>query len=276
MPRAASKGDDRNLGGPVKLSQAATRFVASLSGERRKESQAEVHRFARWFGADRPIGDLRAYDVELYAKSLGAGTPDVVRRAEIIRSFLTFAKKERLTSANLAPALRLSKAPQAGSGSVAPPPKKTQLTEEGHASLQGELRALKAQRPLVAEELRVARQDKDVRENAPLDAALDRQAHIEARIRELDALLKHAEILGGGADSGNKAHLGCTLLVRDLASGGSMRYTLVSPSEVSPAQGKISVASPVGKALIERVVGDEVEVLVPAGIVRFRIEEISG
>jgi hypothetical protein len=113
MPRGASKGDDRNLGGPVKLSQAATRFVASLSGERRKESQAEVHRFARWFGADRPIGDLRAYDVELYAKSLGAGTPDVMRRAEIIRSFLTFAKKERLTSANLAPALRLSKAPQA-------------------------------------------------------------------------------------------------------------------------------------------------------------------
>jgi transcription elongation factor GreA len=64
--------------------------------------------------------------------------------------------------------------------------------------------------------------------------------------------------------------------VRDLASGASVRYTLVSPSEVSPGQGKISVASPVGKALIERVVGDEVEVLVPAGILRFRIEEISG
>jgi len=251
-------------------------FVASLPSEVRQDCQAEVHRFARWFGADRPIAELRAYDVELFAKSLGAGTPDAVRRAEVVRSFLTFAKKERLTSTNLATALRLSKSPKPGGTVVARRLKKTQLTEEGHASLNAELVTLKEQRPVIAEELRLARLDKDVRENAPLDAALDRQGHLEARIRELDALLKHAEVIGGGADSGSKAHLGCTLQVRDLASGAAVRYTLVSPSEVSPAQGKISVASPVGRALIERAVGDEVEVLVPAGILRFRIEEISG
>ncbi len=276
MPRGRSKSEDRNLGEPVKVSQGAARYIASLPGETRKDSQAEVHRFARWFGADRAIGDLRGHDIDLYAQSLGPATPDVLRRAEAVRSFLAFARKEGLTATNLASHLRLRKSPRPSSGTAARPPKRTQLTKEGHANLQGELQALKAQRPLVSEELRVARLDKDVRENAPLDAALDHQAHIEARIRELDTLLKHAEVLGGGTDSGNKAHLGCTLLVRDLASGGSMRYTLVSPSEVSPAQGKISVASPVGKALIERVVGDEVEVLVPAGIVRFRIEEISG
>jgi transcription elongation factor GreA len=276
MAEGASEADKRSMGEPVKLSQAAARFVASLSGEARKDSQAEVHRFARWFGADRPIGDLRGHDIDLYAQSLGPATADVLRRADVVRSFLSFAKKEGLTATNLASHLRLRKSPQSATTTVAPPPKRTQLTEEGHASLQEELKALKEQRPAVAEELRVARLDKDVRENAPLDAALDRQAHIEARIRELETLLKHAEVVGGGADSGSKAHLGSTLVVRDLASGGAMRYTLVSPSEVSPAQGKISVASPVGKALIERAVGDEVEVLVPAGILRFRIEEISG
>ena len=277
MAQGAAEADSRRSGEPLKLSQAAARFVASLSGGARQETQAEVYRFVRWFGAERPIGELRAYDVELYAKSLGAGTPDVVRRAETVRSFLTFARKERLTSTNLATALRLSKAPQTGTAATtAPPPKKTQLTSEGHASLNAELETLKEQRPAVAEELRRARLDKDVRENAPLDAALERQGHLEARIRELDALLKHAEVIGGGADSGSKAHLGSTLMVRDLASGASLRYTLVSPSEVSPAQGKISVASPVGKALIERAVGDEVEVLVPAGILRLRIEEIIG
>jgi len=277
MSQGAAETDGRSTGEPLKLSQAAAMFVASLPAEVRHGSQAEVHRFARWFGADRAIGDLRAYDVEMYAKSLGVGTPDAVRRAEVVRSFLTFARKERLTSTNLATALRLSKAPQTGSAaSTAPPPKKTQLTSEGHASLHAELATLKEQRPLVAEELRTARLDKDVRENAPLDAALDRQGHMEARIRELETLLKHAEVLGGGAESGSKAHLGSTLQVRDLASGAALRYTLVSPSEVSPAQGKISVASPVGKALIEGVVGDEVEVLVPAGILRLRIEEISG
>jgi len=251
-------------------------FVASLAGEGPQDSQAEVYRFARWFGADRTIGELRGHDIALYAESLGPATPDVVRRAELVRSFLSFARKEGLTATNLAPHLRLRKSTQAAGGTVAPPPKRTQLTEDGYASLHGELEALKEQRPAVAEELRLARLDKDVRENAPLDAALDHQAHIEGRIRELDALLKHADVVGGGSDSTSKAHLGSTLLVRDLASGGSVRYTLVSPSEVSPGQGKISVASPVGKALIERVVGDEVEVLVPAGILRFRIEEISG
>jgi len=276
MARGASEADGRSTGEPLKLSQAAAMFIASLSDEARKGSQAEIHRFARWFGADRAIGDLRGHDVALYADVLGPATPDVLRRAETVRSFLAFARKERLTSTNLAPHLRLRKSPQTASGVAARPPKKTQLTAEGHASLQGELKTLKEQRPVVAEELRLARLDKDVRENAPLNAALDRQGHIEARIRELDTLLKHAEVLGGGADSGSKAHLGCTLLVRDLASGASVRYTLVSPSEVSPGQGKISVASPVGKALIEGVVGDEVEVLVPAGILRFRIEEISG
>ena len=276
MARGASEADGRSTGEPLKLSQAAAMFVASLSGEARKDSQAEVYRFARWFGADRHIADLRGHDIDLYAQSLGPATADVLRRAEAVRSFLSFARKEGLTATNLASHLRLRKSPQSTSATVAPPPKRTQLTEEGHASLQEELKALKGQRPLVSEELRVARLDKDVRENAPLDAALDRQAHLEARIRELDTLLKHAEVMGGGADSGSKAHLGSTLLVRDLASGGSMRYTLVSPSEVSPTQGKISVASPVGKALIERVVGDEVEVLVPAGILRFRIEEVRG
>jgi transcription elongation factor GreA len=251
-------------------------YIATLSGEGRKDSQAEVYRFARWFGADRSISDLRGHDIALYAESLGPGTPDVVRRAEIVRSFLSFARKEGLTATNLAPHLRLRKASRAASAVVARPPKRTQLTKDGYTSLQAELETLKDQRPVLADELRLARLDKDVRENAPLDAALDRQGHIEARIRELDALLKHADVVGAGTDSGSKAHLGSTLLVRDLASGGSVRYTLVSPSEVSPTQGKISVASPVGRALIERVVGDEVEVLVPAGILRFRIEEIRG
>jgi len=277
MSQGAAETDGRSTGEPLKLSQAAAMFIASLPGEVRHVNQAEVHRFARWFGADRPMAELRAYDIELFAKSLGAATPDAVRRAEVVRSFLTFARKERLTSTNLATALRLSKAPVPGrAATTARPPKKTQLTQEGHASLHAELTTLKEQRPAVSEELRTARLDKDVRENAPLDAALDRQGHLEARIRELETLLKHAEVVGGGADSGSKAHLGSTLQVRDLASGAALRYTLVSPSEVSPAQGKISVASPVGKALIERVVGDEVEVLVPAGILRLRIEEIIG
>ena len=84
MSQGAAEPDGRSTGEPLKLSQAAAMFVASLPGEVRHDNQAEVHRFARWFGADRPIGELRGHDVELYAESLGPATPDVVRRAETL------------------------------------------------------------------------------------------------------------------------------------------------------------------------------------------------
>jgi transcription elongation factor GreA len=269
----ASAGSSREV---VSLSQAAALFLSGLSPEVRQESQSEIYRFARWYGADRAVGELRGHDVALYAESLGPATADVVRRAEALRSFLAFAKKGRLTVTNLATHLRLRKSPQGIEGSAATVATPSQLTAEGHSSLSAELESLKGQRPHIAEELRRAMVDKDFRENAPLDAMREHQAHVEGRIRQLETILKHAEVVGGSTAPGAKTHLGSTVILRDLASGAAVRYTLVSPSEVSPSEGKISVASPVGKALINRTVGDEVEVSVPVGRLHYRIEEILG
>lgn len=269
----ASAGSGREV---VSLSRAAVLFLSALAAEVRQESQAEVYRFARWYGADRPIEELRGHDVALYAESLGAATADVLHRAEALRSFLAFAKKEGLTTTNLATHLRLRKSPlntEGGAATAAPP---SQLTAEGHVSLSAELESLKAQRPRIAEELRRAMVDKDFRENAPLDAMRERQAHVEGRIHQLETILKHAEVIGGEMAPGAKTHLGSTVILRDLASGSAVRYTLVSPSEVSPSEGKISIASPVGKAIINRTIGEEVEVSVPVGRLHFRIEEIKG
>jgi len=269
----AAAGSGREV---VSLSQAAALFLSGLAPEVRQESQSEVYRFVRWYGADRPVGELRGHDMALYAESLGTATGDIVRRAEAVRSFLAFAKKEGFTSTNLATHLRLRKSPASAEGGAAPPAAPSQLTVEGHASLSAELEALKAQRPGIAEELRRAMVDKDFRENAPLDAAREHQAHVEGRIRQLETILKHVEVVGGQAAPGAKTHLGSTVILRDLASGSAVRYVLVSPSEVSPAEGKISIASPVGKAILSRTVGEEVEVSAPAGRLRFRIEEIQG
>lgn len=260
----------------VGLSEAAALFLSALAPEVRQESQSEVYRFVRWYGADHPIGELRGHDVALYAESLGPATPDVVRRAEALRSFLAFAKKEGLTTTNLATHLRLRKSSLSIEGGAAMATTPSQLTVKGHASLSAELEALKARRPGIAEELRRAMIDKDFRENAPLDAARERQAHVEGRIQQLEAILKHAQVVGARTAPDAKTHLGSTVILRDLASGSAMRYVLVSPSEVSPAEGKISVASPVGKAILNRTVGEEVEVSVPAGQLHFRIEEIQG
>ncbi len=269
----ASAGSGREV---VSLSQAAALFLSALAPEVRQGSQSEVYRFVRWYGADRPVGELRGHDVALYAESLGVATADVVRRAEALRSFLAFAKKEGLTATNLAAHLRLRKTPPNVEGGAATAATSSQLTAEGHASLSAELESLKAQRPGIAEGLKRAMMDKDFRENAPLDAMRERQAHVEGRIRQLETILKHAEVVGGRRTPGAKAHLGSTVILRDLALGSAVRYTLVSPSEVSPAEGKISIASPVGKALLNRTVGEEVEVSVPAGRLHFRIEEIQG
>jgi transcription elongation factor GreA len=148
------------------------------------------------------------------------------------------------------------------------------MTAEGYAALQQELEALKAQRPLIAEEIRRAALDKDFRENAPLQAAREKQSHLETRIRELESMLRRAVIVDDRGD-GQRVQLGSTVEVRNLNTGATARYTIVGPAEADAKAGKISSASPVGRALLDRREGDEVEVEVPAGPLRLRIERIE-
>jgi transcription elongation factor GreA len=257
----------------VSLLEAATRYVASLDGKARAAAQAEVNRFVRWYGAHRLTAELRGHDVSLYGEEFGAATEEAKRRAEQVRTFLAFLKKQGMTPVSLAPHLRLKKNTRRAVAAFEE--REVELTAEGHGALSEELEALKAQRPHVRDEIRRAMLDKDFRENAPLDAAKDKQAHLEARIREIEAALKHAVIVektGGGS----KVHIGSTVEVTNLTSGAAQRYTVVGENEGNAAAGKISVASPIGRALLARKPGEEVEVSVPAGLLRFRIERIEG
>ncbi|OGO51259.1 MAG: hypothetical protein A2148_09415 [Chloroflexi bacterium RBG_16_68_14] len=162
-------------------------------------------------------------------------------------------------------------------GARGPAPKEVQLSEEEKAKLATELESLKARRPKIVQDIQRAMADKDFRENAPLDAARQQQAHVEGRIRRLETMLAHAVIVQQGvAPSGQVVELGSTVLLRDLRSGAEVTYTVVRPSEVNAAQGRISSESPVGRALRGRRTGDEVEVAVPSGTRRFRIERVEG
>jgi transcription elongation factor GreA len=154
------------------------------------------------------------------------------------------------------------------------------LTLEGKAALEQELDALKAERPRIAAELRAARADGDISENAPLDAAREAQAHLEARIRDLEATLRQAVIDDGGGvapeTSGDAARIGCSVVICNLATGTQLTYQLVNAVEARPGTGRLSVESPVGQALVGRRVGEEVQVAAPSGTVRFRIESVQG
>lgn len=141
--------------------------------------------------------------------------------------------------------------------------------------MRAELTSLLAQRPTIAEEIRLAAHDKDFRENAPLHAAKDKQAHIESRIREIEDNLRNA-VVSDNSSQASRVQLGHSVLLRNLSAGGTLRYTVVGPTEANAGEGKISSAAPVGRALLEQREGAEIEVDAPKGALRFRIESIDG
>jgi transcription elongation factor GreA len=261
----------------VTLGEAVTMFRATLSPEQQQAGQRELNRFVRWYGADRPISGIKAREVGDYGQSISTSVTDPGKMIEPVRSFLSYVKKQNLSEVSLAPHLRVSKAKRGRAArsnvvEVAP----VTLTAAGHASMTAELESLMKERPVVAEQIRLAAADKDVRENAPLDAAKDRQGHLEARIREIEGTLKGASIVGQKRKTDRKAGVGSTVSLTDTKSGEQMTYVLVSPSEADPAEGRLSIASPIGKAVLDREAGAMVEVEAPVGMLRYQIGEIKG
>jgi transcription elongation factor GreA len=199
--------------------------------------------------------------------------------AKHIKDFLTFCYKSNFTETSLAKHIKVRKA---GRRTAARESARAaiDITEEGYQSLLNELEKLKGERVTVAQEISRAAADKDFRENAPLDAARDRQGLMEARIRELEDSVQRARLVdGSGSVSANqrdrRIKLGSIVRLTDPASQEEMVYTLVNASEASPMDFKMSVASPVGKALMDHHAGDEVEVATPRGSLRYRIDGVD-
>ncbi|MEE9324982.1 MAG: transcription elongation factor GreA, partial [Dehalococcoidia bacterium] len=203
---------------------------------------------------------------------------DSLKRLESVRAFLLYAKKEGFTRTNLSINLKVKRSSAKAQGPLKRPAqeKSVPLTAEGRARLLQELESLKQQRVSIVEELRRAAADKDFRENAPLEAARQYQGQTEARIRELEEALRSGTIQPDAGPEGEKVGVGKVVALLDLISGERLHYTLVSPREANPMEGRISVESPVGKALLAKRRGEEVEVSAPAGTLRYRIEEIEG
>jgi len=256
------------------LWEAAAQYADSLKGAARPPSQIEVDRFVEWQGRGQLLRQLRGHDIELYAERMGPANPNSTRRAEQLRAFLLYLKKKDLTETNLAPHLRLRKGGPKTGGAAGRDVGTMELTREGIEALKAELDSLVAQRAGIREEIGRAMLDKDFRENAPLDAAKDKQGHIEARIRDIEATLKRAVVVER-ATLGDRVQVGVTVHVRNLRSGAVNRFTIVGPTESNAADGRISSASPVGRSLIDRSVGDEVDVSAPAGMMRLRVERIG-
>ena len=258
----------------VSLGEAADKFLETVKGSR-QSALAELNRFSRWYGPEKPVKVMRGHDVATYGELMGPATPDTTKRAEVIRSFLEYMKKEGLQDNSLKPHLRLRKSGRSiGVQHQAANQQTVELTAEGVDALKAELELLMHQRLLVREDIKKAMLDKDFRENSPLDAAKDRQGHIEARVREIESMLKRAVIVDEAARTG-RVRVGCVVRVKNAVNGKVMEYSIVGPTEANAANGKISSDSPVGKALLDRVPGDEVEISVPAGTMSLVVESVQ-
>lgn len=154
--------------------------------------------------------------------------------------------------------------------------KKKILTYAGLKALEDELENLKVvKRKEVAAKIKEAREQGDLSENAEYDAAKDEQRDIEARIDELEQILKNAEVVVEDEVDSDKINIGCTVAVYDEEFDEEIEFKIVGSTEANSLQGKISNESPVGKALLGREVGDEVVVETQVGDITYKVLKIE-
>ena len=154
--------------------------------------------------------------------------------------------------------------------------KKVPMTKEGYEKLKKELEHLiKVERPKNIRDIEEARAHGDLSENAEYHAAKERQGHIDAKKRELEFKLAHAQIIDISKLSNEKVVFGTTVTLADTDTGDTKRFTLVGQEEADIKKAKISVQSPVGKALIGHKVGDVVTITTPGKTVEYEIQEIA-
>ena len=152
---------------------------------------------------------------------------------------------------------------------------KVPMLAEGHRKLETEVRQLKMfERPAVIEAIEIARAHGDLSENAEYHAAKERQGQIEAMILDMEDQLSRAMVIDPTTLSGDKVVFGATVTLLD-EDDKQVKYQLVGQVEANATQGRISYASPLGKARIGRTVGEEVEVTTPSGEKYYEIQKLD-
>ena len=146
------------------------------------------------------------------------------------------------------------------------------MTFQGYQRLMEDLKRLKGvERPKVVQDIEEAREHGDISENAEFHAAKERQSLLDVQIRETEDRLARAQVIEIAKLSGDKVVFGATVTLADEDNGDKVVYQIVGDHEAEPKNGKISVSSPVARALIGKSVGDEIQVRTPTGVRTFEL-----
>ena len=218
--------------------EAMTVYRASIRSGDLEVITRELHRFSLWCGPERELTALSPALISEYAEQVGGtGTaPQAASRLQALRGFLSYARKKRMVPENLAQHVRIPKRKAGarirsddGDGSD-----RVELTPEGHARLTNQLGDLQAERSPLATQIRRAAADKDVRENAPLEAAREQLGLVESRIRGIEASLRAAVVIEPDASASDTVRIGSVVSLKDLETGRQAVYTLVDRTEANP------------------------------------------
>lgn len=150
-------------------------------------------------------------------------------------------------------------------------PERIPMTPEGYQQIKAELERLTAERPKIAEMIARARAYGDLSENSEYHSAKEKQAFVEAKIRDLEFKLTHAFVVTTEGRTRQNVVLGCWVTLQDHQTGSSFKYKVVGPAEADPEHDMISAASPVGQALMGRAVGQTIEARTPSGPRTYKI-----
>ena len=150
------------------------------------------------------------------------------------------------------------------------------LTKEGYEKLKLELEELKGPvRQRIADAIREAKSHGDLKENAAYHEAKLNQSRMEGRVNDLEHILERAKIVERAENSGEMAHLGSKVTLKDLTWGDELTVNIVGSFEADPDQDMISITSPLGAGLLGKVISDEFEVEAPAGVQKYRVIAID-
>ncbi|HEV2126082.1 MAG TPA: transcription elongation factor GreA [Chloroflexota bacterium] len=276
--------------GPAKIGQLRDEFLRSDAGKDISADEASrLRKFVTWCGFSTSAEAVQPYKIEEFLA--GQVNTSVPPRSytPVLKAFFGWAHKQGLLSSDPMKTVRLPRG--AGTTKKVATPKSVAATERAaaqreedtvyvsrdhHQLMQSELERMRTdERNKISHMLHEAIKDGDLSENAAYDDAKLQQGLLEARIREVEAKLRNVQIIEDQDVSRTGIGVGSRVVLEETNSGDEIEYLVVGPEETNPRGGKISHRSPVGRAILGKSAGDEVEVSTPGGAIRYRVVSVS-
>jgi len=263
---------------PITLGQALAEYLQSIKNEQRRIYERYIRSYVDDTGETTLLSSLTLSHVELYAETrIKVTDPAAPEKVAALKAWFQYLKKKEYTDVNYGTVIRPRRVASRAIGGVATatrsPEAPLEMTAEGIAALQSQMELLDGQRSELVVSMEQARQDGDLRENAPYHAAKEQIALVDDQRRKIDAALRRAVVVDRSED--DRAQVGSTVTVTNLEDDRQFEYRLVGAREANATDRKISVESPVGKQLLGRRPGEEVSVQTPRGQIQYRVERVS-